>query len=423
MSVVLRIENLSKSYRLGELSRRVFWDDWKRRLQGKPPEDLSDKDHFWALRDVSFDVRDGEVLGLLGSNGAGKTTLLKIVSHITSPTSGTVKIRGRIASLLEVGTGFSMDLTGRDNVFLNGIILGMTRGEVRRKFDEIVAFSGVGDFIDTPVKRYSVGMRVRLAFAVAAHLEPEILLIDEVLAVGDAAFQQRCLGKIGEVARAGRTVLFVSHNAASIESLCTRGIVLEHGAVTFDGTAADAIEAHAASRGTGITDLAARTDRTGTGEIRVTGFAVRNARGQIAPSVRSGDDIEIVFHYEQRAPGAFPRLAVAIEVATHLGARIFMQANWLKGTFFGETPARGSFVCALPRLPLAAGKYHVGFRVSAEKQSKREHIDAIENAGELSVESGDFFGSGKLPPPQSGVCLVDGAWRIEGAETSTKSGE
>ena len=413
MSVVLRIENLSKSYRLGELSRRVFWSDWKRRAQGKPAEDLTDKDHFHALRDVSFDVRDGEVLGLLGRNGAGKTTLLKIVSRITSPSSGTVKVRGRIASLLEVGTGFSMDLTGRDNVFLNGIILGMTRGEVRRKFDEIVAFSGVEEFIDTPVKRYSVGMRVRLAFAVAAHLEPEILLIDEVLAVGDAAFQQRCLGKIGEVSRAGRTVLFVSHNAASIESLCTRGIVLEHGAVVFDGTASDAIESHAASREASITDLEARTDRTGTGEIRVTGFEVRNARGQISTSVRSGEDIEIVFHYDQRMPGAFPRLAVEIDVATHLGARIFMQANWLKGTLFGETPGRGSFVCTIPRLPLAAGKFHVGFRISAEKQTKRDHIDAIENAGELNVEGGDFFGSGKVPPPHAGVCLVDGAWRLE----------
>ena len=418
MSVVLRIENLSKSYRLGELSRRVFWSDLKRRAQGKPPEDLNDKDHFHALRDVSFDVRDGEVLGLLGRNGAGKTTLLKIVSRITSPSSGTVKVRGRIASLLEVGTGFSMDLTGRDNVFLNGIILGMTRGEVRRKFDEIVAFSGVEEFIDTPVKRYSVGMRVRLAFAVAAHLEPEILLIDEVLAVGDAAFQQKCLGKIGEVSRAGRTVLFVSHNAASIEALCTRGIVLEHGAVVFDGTAEDAIESHAASREASITDLAARTDRSGTGQLRVTGFEVRNARGQISQSVRSGEDIEIVFHYEQRAPGAFPRLAVEIEIATHLGARIFMQANWLKGTLFGDPPARGSFVCAISRLPLASGKYHVGFRISAEKQTKRDHIDAIENAGELNVEGGDFFGSGKVPPPHAGVCLVDGAWRMEGVVDS-----
>ena len=219
MSVVLRLENLSKAYRLGEISREVFWSNWRRRLQGKTPEDLTDKDHFWALRDVSFEVRHGEVLGLLGRNGAGKTTLLKIVSRITSPSSGKVKIRGRIASLLEVGTGFHMDLTGRDNVFLNGTILGMTRAEVARKFDEIVAFSGIEEFIDTPVKRYSIGMRVRLAFAVAAHLEPEILLIDEVLAVGDASFQQKCLGKIGEVSRAGRTVLFVSHNAAAIESL------------------------------------------------------------------------------------------------------------------------------------------------------------------------------------------------------------
>src|SRR6187397_1477848 len=248
MSSVLRIENLSKAYRLGEISRKVFWHDLRRRLRGDFTSAPDETERFWALRDVSFDLRDGEVLGLLGRNGAGKTTLLKVISRITSPTSGEVKMRGRVASLLEVGTGFHMELTGRDNVYLNGIILGMTRGEVRRKFDEIVAFSGIEEFIDTPVKRYSVGMRVRLAFAVAANLEPEVLVIDEVLAVGDAAFQQRCLGKIGEVSRSGRAVLFVSHNAASIESLCTRGVVLERGRVVFDGTQTEAIEHYATTR-------------------------------------------------------------------------------------------------------------------------------------------------------------------------------
>ena len=247
MSVVARIENLGKAFRLGVIDRRSFYHDWKQRLFSKS-DVADDPELFWALRDVSFEVRDGEVVGLLGRNGAGKSTLLKVMSQITAPTRGCIKLRGRVASLLEVGTGFHPEMTGRDNVFLNGIILGMTRREVAGKFDEIVAFADIGEFIDTPVKRYSVGMRVRLAFAVAAHLEPEILLIDEVLAVGDAAFQQRCLGKIGEVSRGGRTVFFVSHNVAAVEALCTRGIVLEHGRVAFDGAPVEAIEHYSASR-------------------------------------------------------------------------------------------------------------------------------------------------------------------------------
>jgi lipopolysaccharide transport system ATP-binding protein len=414
MTPVLRIENVSKAYRLGEISRKVFWHDLRRRLRGDFTSAPDETERFWALRDVSFDLREGEVLGLLGRNGAGKTTLLKVISRITSPTAGEVKMRGRVASLLEVGTGFHMELTGRDNVYLNGIILGMTRGEVRRKFDEIVAFSGIEEFIDTPVKRYSVGMRVRLAFAVAAHLEPEILLIDEVLAVGDAVFQQRCLGKIGEVARSGRTVIFVSHNSASIEALCTRGIVLEHGRLAFDGTQIEAIDFYAASRAASVTDLASRDDRRGTGEIRVTGLEVRNERGATAAGVHSGEDIEIALHYERRSATTFPRLAVQIDVATHLGAPIFTQANWLKDTLFDDLPMHGTFVCRIPRLPLPAGKFHIGFRVAAEKQGKRDPLDALDDAAELNVEGGDFFGSGKAAPAKSGVCLVDGEWRVDG---------
>ncbi len=410
MSVVLRTEDLSKGYRLGEITRNVFWNDLRRRLL---PSRTPAPKLFWALRDVSLDVRDGDVVGLLGRNGAGKSTLLKVISRITSPTSGTVKIKGRVASLLEVGTGFHMELTGRHNVFLNGIILGMSHGEVRRKFDEIVAFSGIEEFIDTPVKRYSVGMRVRLAFAVAAHLEPEILLIDEVLAVGDAAFQQRCLGKIGEVSRSGRTVVFVSHNSASIEALCTRGVVMENGSVVFEGTQTEAVSYYAESRAGMTTDLAAREDRSGTGEIRFTGFELRNGAGRVLPAARSGEDVEFAVHFERRAKTEFPRLAVQLDVTTHLGAPIFTQANWLKNTVFGAIPDRGTFLCRIPRLPLPAGRFHVTLRVAAEKQGKREAIDVLEDAAELPVETGDFFGSGKAAPPKFGVCLVDGDWRLQ----------
>lgn len=246
MSTVITVENVSKIYRLGQIGSGTLSDDLKRsiaRLRGKedPLKKVTDtyneNEIHVALRDVSFDVTDGEVLGLIGKNGAGKSTLLKILSRITSPTTGRVKLKGRVASLLEVGTGFHAELSGRENIFLNGAILGMSRSEVRRKFDEIVEFSGVSKFIDTPVKRYSSGMYVRLAFAVAAHLEPEILIVDEVLAVGDADFQKKCLGKMKDVsANQGRTVLFVSHNMEAVKNLCNRVVLMEKGRAIESGS-------------------------------------------------------------------------------------------------------------------------------------------------------------------------------------------
>lgn len=247
MSSAISIENVSKTYHLGQIGTGTFANDlnvWWAKVRGKPNPMLkiNEKDHgnregddLWALRDINLTIQQGEVLGIIGRNGAGKSTLLKILSRVTSPSAGVVKIKGRIASLLEVGTGFHPDLTGRENIYLNGAILGMNRQEIQQKFDEIVDFSGVEQFIDTPVKRYSSGMFVRLAFAVAAHLETEILVVDEVLAVGDAEFQKKCLGKMGDVAHAGRTVLFVSHNMASIRKLCPKGILLEKGSVKLYG--------------------------------------------------------------------------------------------------------------------------------------------------------------------------------------------
>jgi len=264
--VVIQVDHLWKKYRLGVLGTGTLRHDfnrWLHRIAGKPdpyakvgegqksedgasPSPLSPllspssplrDDEMWALRDISFEVKQGEILGIIGRNGAGKSTLLKILSRVTAPTSGEVRVKGRIASLLEVGTGFHPELTGRENIFLNGAILGMTKTEIKQKLDEIVAFAEIEQFIDTPVKRYSSGMYVRLAFAVAAHLDPEILIVDEVLAVGDAEFQRKCLGKIGEVAGAGRTVLFVSHNMAAMKTLCNRVILLKAGRIQIDGSA------------------------------------------------------------------------------------------------------------------------------------------------------------------------------------------
>jgi lipopolysaccharide transport system ATP-binding protein len=254
--IALKIEDVSKLYRLGLVSTGTFVHDfqrWMHRIQGKEDPfmkigQINDRtkkaegDFVWALKDIDFEVKKGETLGIIGRNGAGKSTLLKLLSRVTQPSTGTIKVNGRIASLLEVGTGFHPELTGRDNIYLNGAILGMRRAEIKQKFDEIVAFSGVERYIDTPVKRYSSGMYVRLAFAVAAHLESEILIIDEVLAVGDADFQRKCLGKMDQVAKGeGRTVLFVSHNMAAVKSLCSQGLVIEHGMKTFQGDVSQAV--------------------------------------------------------------------------------------------------------------------------------------------------------------------------------------
>ncbi len=243
--VVISVERLWKQYRYGSISHATLRKDlqsWWARLRGREDPNLridqrsvSQDDLFWALSDISFEVRQGEVVGIIGRNGAGKSTLLKIMSRVTTPTKGLIRIRGRVGSLLEVGTGFHPELTGRENIFLNGAILGMTKSEIRKKFDEIVTFAEVADFIETPVKRYSSGMYVRLAFAVAAHLEPEILIVDEVLAVGDIHFQKKCLGKMGEAARKGRTVIFVSHSMASVRTLCGRAILFDKGMVVLDG--------------------------------------------------------------------------------------------------------------------------------------------------------------------------------------------
>ncbi len=258
-NIILKVENLSKQYRLGLVGTGTLGDDLKRwwaNIRGKEDPflkigDVNDRatkgtsDYVWALKDINFEVQQGEVLGIIGKNGAGKSTLLKILSKITSPTTGSIKSRGRVASLLEVGTGFHGEMTGRENIYLNGAILGMTKKEITDKLDEIIEFSGCERYIDTPVKRYSSGMTVRLAFAVAAFLEPDILIIDEVLAVGDAEFQKKAIGKMQDISKGGgRTVLFVSHNMAAVKSLCTRGMVLENGGVLFDGGIDEAISVY-----------------------------------------------------------------------------------------------------------------------------------------------------------------------------------
>jgi len=302
-NIILKAENISKQYRLGTVGTGTLSHDLNRlwhKIRGKEDpylkvgevNDRSSKgtsEYVWALKDINFEVEAGEVLGIIGKNGAGKSTLLKILSKVTAPTTGSIKSRGRIASLLEVGTGFNPELTGRENIYLNGAILGMTKKEITSKLDEIIEFSGCERYIDTPTKRYSSGMTVRLAFAVAAFLEPEILVVDEVLAVGDAEFQKKAIGKMQDISReGGRTVLFVSHNMAAVKSLCTCGIVLENGKVVFKSDADNAVNYYL-SKGSQHIDISLvnRTDREGNGFLKVIGLDLLNEKGNIIDQIIS----------------------------------------------------------------------------------------------------------------------------------------
>jgi lipopolysaccharide transport system ATP-binding protein len=419
MASAVRTEGLAKLYRIGgrqsygrltESIAHAVRTPLRRRRDSDGDGDGADT--IWALRDVSVEVDEGEVVGIIGRNGAGKTTLLKILSRITAPTAGTAEIHGRVGSLLEVGTGFHPELSGRDNIFLNGAILGMRRAEIARKFDQIVEFAEVSRFLDTPVKRYSSGMYVRLAFAVAAHLEPEILIVDEVLAVGDMAFQRKCLGKMGEVARDGRTVLFVSHNMAAVEALCTRGILIEGGTVTFTGTQSDAIGRYIEGLPTNSIPLDARRDRTGTGALRVTGIDFRDPAGNVLPAVAAGQDIDVVLRYEAQPGFAKQSVVASIAVKNQFDVPVFLHHNRLTGEEFGTLPQRGSFVLRIPRLPLPPSIYRLTYSILADN----EYLDSIADAAELTVAAGDFFGTGEMPPSSHGLVIIDGRWHVE-AET------
>jgi ABC-type polysaccharide/polyol phosphate transport system, ATPase component len=418
---VISVEHLSKRYRLGVINTGTFRDDlkiWFAQKRGKP-NPLSkvgevdygnrEEDILWALRDVNFTVQRGEALGIIGRNGAGKSTLLKILSRVTSPTQGHVHVKGRIASLLEVGTGFHPELTGRENIYLNGAIMGMNRAEVTRKFDEIVDFSGVEKFIDTPVKRYSSGMYVRLAFAVAAHLEPEILIVDEVLAVGDAEFQKKCLGKMGQVASEGRTVLFVSHNMAAIQNLCKTGMVMRNGRIQMIGTETEAVAAYLSSFGENQTSLLLRDDHYGSGQVKIDSIYFVDREGKPIDSAVSGQEIGIRMHFIRNGVGDYPRLNVSIGVHTQMDVPIFLQHNRLTKHFFGPLPKEGVFELRIPKLPLPPGMYRVDYSLL----DGNDYIDSLSNAIELTVGEGDFFGSGEVPPLTHGVSLVEGVWKLE----------
>ncbi len=424
MKPVIRIQDLSKLYRLG--ARKEPYNTLResitrvskasmRRLQRfttlRRRSELDEEtppDSLWALKDVTFDVQPGEVVGIVGRNGAGKSTLLKVLSRITEPTSGRVELRGRVGSLLEVGTGFHTELTGRENVFLNGAILGMTRREIARKFEEIIAFAGVEQFLDTPVKYYSSGMYVRLAFAVAAHLQPEILIVDEVLAVGDMEFQRKCLGKMNDVARSGRTVLFVSHNMPAVQNLCGKAVLMARGRAEMVGDCAPVLARYLASHnGTGQERRSLADHRLANMTPIIQAVNFRGANGQLTDTLPTGSPLTIEIHYDSPVPLREPRFGVSVETLT--GERLFFLETLHHMGSIPHLPSRGVARCEVAALPLAPGTYLLSFSCCTPYAP----LDQLEHARHIHVQAADFFGTGHLPPAHYGSFLLPASWSFD----------
>jgi len=424
--IAIKVESLSKKYQIG--TRQESYKTLResimsgvtspfRRLRSRlgsrsalgslPSADTT----VWALKDVSFEIKQGEVIGIIGRNGAGKSTLLKILSRITEPTEGYADVYGRVGSLLEVGTGFHSELSGRENIYLNGAILGMRKAEIDRKFDEIVSFAEVEKFIDTPVKHYSTGMYLRLAFAVAAHLEPEILLVDEVLAVGDAAFQKKCLGKMGDVAKEGRPVLFVSHNMGAVENLCNKVVYLSNGRVVNFSESKNVISQYVNDLSEPSTvALSLRSDRIGSGRIKTTGIEVRsgnnNNRGKVA---RVGEFTVIEVDYEVIKGDKCNNVTIAIDIDDMTHTRIATLWSKFNNENFSNLDKKGKFVCEIPELFLRTGSYLLNVYIEVNGVMS----DYIRNAFVLSVEYGKYYESGLEPVGGQGYILQKFHWKSQ----------
>lgn len=416
---VIRVENLSKKYIINHQQREGYTalrDVITNKVKSigaliqNPKSKISNsQEDFWALKDISFEIKQGDRVGLIGRNGAGKSTLLKILSRITEPTKGSINIKGRIASLLEVGTGFHPELTGRENIYLNGAILGMSKLEIERKFDEIVAFAEIEKFLDTPVKRYSSGMYVRLAFAVAAHLEPEILIVDEVLAVGDLKFQNKCLGKMEEVGKEGRTVLFVSHNMSTVSHLCTRGILLESGTVYSDTNAEKAISMYLEKSYNLAQELPLvhRKDRSGSGKVKTSSFRILNEEKQEESVLQSGKNYYFEIGYLNYTENILSDIVVSLDFYDEKGVRVLLIRSSFTNSVLTINPDEGYILCGLKNLPLANSLYRVSIYLS---QADKETLDFIEDAASVTVDGGDFFGTGHPGLPSHCKILVMSQW-------------
>lgn len=423
--VAIRVEQISKRYHIGatEKGYRTLRDQVSntisapfRRLSSvfRGKSTLVSDSSIWALKDLSFEIKKGEVVGIIGRNGAGKSTLLKILTRITEPTAGYAEINGRVASLLEVGTGFHPELTGRENIYLNGAILGMKKTEIERKFDEIVAFAEIEKFIDTAVKHYSSGMYLRLAFAVAAHLEPEILLVDEVLAVGDAAFQKKCLGKMGDIGEQGRTVLFVSHNLAAVEYLCHKGIALQDGKLAFSGTAKEAVDyyLHTVDGGgtcdSHVIDLSESAGRRAKCRRVLQRLELfTDGDTPVKGSLKMGASLRAHLHFRLENPTSTLEANLAFD--NLLGQRVFSahsayQPNRPQGRWAGEQ----EFICEIPSLTLIPGEYKLKVALDVDNSS----VDTIEDATRLTIIESDYYGTGRVP--RTGMFVLNHNWHLVG---------
>jgi homopolymeric O-antigen transport system ATP-binding protein len=421
---VISVENLSKRYLIGHESAqresytalrdviaremRTFARKAVDLYRGRQIVQGDETEEIWALRDVSFEVKRGEVLGIIGRNGAGKSTLLKVLSRITEPSEGRVRLRGRVGTLLEVGTGFHPELSGRENIYLNGAILGMTHAEICRKFDEIVAFAEVEKFLDTPVKRYSSGMYVRLAFAVAAHLEPDILLVDEVLAVGDGRFQQKCLGMLRDATRMeGRAVIFVSHNMAAVESLCQQCIWLQYGEIAGIGAVNEIIGAYldATEMIAQNIPLKERRDRSGNGRVRAVSFSVADATGKPIKTLKSGGDYTFTIGCENFGK-KIDDVVVSLDLYDEKERCVLLfRSSFTKEKL--ELGTTGNISCTVRNLPIVNGIYTCSIFLS---YADAETLDHIEHAAQLIVEGGDFFGTGSMGIPSHCKVLTAAHW-------------
>ena len=422
MSVILKAENISKQYRLGTVGTGTLSHDlnrWWHQIRGKEDPYLkvgavndrsakASEDYVWALRDINFEVKAGEVLGIIGKNGAGKSTLLKLLSRITSPTTGSIKTRGRIASLLEVGTGFHPELTGRENIYLNGAILGMTKPEIRSKIDEIIAFSGCEMYIDTPVKRYSSGMRVRLGFAVAAHLEPEILVVDEVLAVGDAEFQKKAIGKMQDLSTGeGRTVLFVSHNMASVQNLCTRCLVLKNGTIHFEGNVKQSVNQYLSNEKEKMASEHVFPMKIENAIIH--DFSIYNEESKVINLI-SGDSYCFNLSVENTSVNLL-EMNVRLQLFNENQYLITTLNTYHTNDTFEIVPTEKiTMRCIIDKLAITSGQYIVGIQLLDLKE--RDVLYENEKFYSFKVANGDFYNTGKLPTIKNlGFLLSEYKWQ------------
>ena len=419
---ILEVNGLSKQYRLGQFGTGTISHDLNRfwhKVRGKEDpylkittkndrEKESDSKYVWAVKDISFKLKEGEVLGVIGKNGAGKSTLLKLLSRITGPTEGSIKMKGRISSLLEVGTGFHLELTGRENIYLNGAILGMTKEEISSKLDEIIEFSGCASYVDTPVKRYSSGMIVRLGFAVAAHLESEILVVDEVLAVGDLAFQKKCIGKMKDISKSGRAVLFVSHNLNSVANLCETGILMENGRLVYQGNINDTIEQYLDSNAlenNSKFDLSANNDREGTGEMQYQSIEIlRN--GHPSNSIGIGDDLtlRLTVQSKQSINSIF-----AIHFYTHDQTRLANIENTDSDFLIEPFTGTKTFDVTFKNFRLYPGKYKIGLWIGDNMSG--QSIDLLRFCAQFTVADSSTIVYRSLPP-SSGLFYYTPDWKL-----------